>query len=66
MATTNIDLVEMGDASIAGGDGDVLELDVHVVFRLEQLAPVHLAGSQFQGHNVALETGGLDVLRGKY
>lgn len=28
----DVDLFEMGDAAVAGGDGDVFELDVHVVF----------------------------------
>lgn len=32
MATTNVDLVEMRNSAVAGGDGYVLELDVHVVF----------------------------------
>ena len=27
----------MGNASVAGGDGDVFELDVHVVFRCDLL-----------------------------
>ena len=31
MASPDVDLVEMGDAAVARGDGDVLELDVHVV-----------------------------------
>lgn len=31
VAATDVDLVEMRDAAVAGGDGDVLELDVHVV-----------------------------------
>lgn len=31
MAAANVYLVEMGDSAIASGDGDVLELDVHVV-----------------------------------
>lgn len=31
MGTPDVDLVEVGDAAVAGGDGDVLELDVHVV-----------------------------------
>lgn len=44
MAAADVDLVEMGDASIAGGDGDVLELDIHVVFGFQELAAVHLAG----------------------
>ncbi len=44
MTAPDVDLIEMGDASIAGGDGDVLELDVHVVFGFEELAAVDLAG----------------------
>lgn len=32
MAAANVDLLEMADTSVACGDGDVLELDVHVVF----------------------------------
>ena len=32
MAASNVDLVEMADTSVARGDGDVFELDVHVVF----------------------------------
>lgn len=31
VGTSDVDLVEVGDAAVAGGDGDVLELDVHVV-----------------------------------
>lgn len=31
MASPDVDLVEMGDAAVARGDGDVLKLDVHVV-----------------------------------
>lgn len=31
VGSSDVDLVEMGDAAVAGGDGDVLELDVHVV-----------------------------------
>ena len=32
MAASNVDLVEMADPAVARGDGDVFELDVHVVF----------------------------------
>ena len=32
MTPPNIDLIEMADSSVAGGDGYVFELDVHVVF----------------------------------
>jgi hypothetical protein len=31
VATADVDLVEMGNATVSGGDGDVLELDVHIV-----------------------------------
>lgn len=32
MAPPNVNLVKMGDTAVACGDGDILELDVHVVF----------------------------------
>lgn len=32
MAAPDVHLVEMGYAAVAGGDCDVFELDVHVVF----------------------------------
>lgn len=32
MATADVDLVQVGDTAVACGDGDILELDVHVVF----------------------------------
>lgn len=54
MTAADVDLVKMGDAPIAGGDGDVLELDVHVVFGLEELAAVDLAGCKFERNDVAL------------
>lgn len=31
MGATNVDLVEVRDATVAGGDGDVFKLNVHVV-----------------------------------
>lgn len=31
VGAADVDLVEVGDAAVAGGDGDVLKLDVHVV-----------------------------------
>jgi hypothetical protein len=36
VASANVDLVEMGDTAIAGSDGDVLELNVHVVLGCEE------------------------------
>jgi hypothetical protein len=32
MASSNVNLVKMADPAIAGGDGYVFELDIHVVF----------------------------------
>lgn len=32
MAATDIDLIEMRDSAVACGDGDIFELDVHIVF----------------------------------
>ena len=54
VGAADVDLVEMGDAAVAGGDGDVLELDVHVVLGLEEFAAVCLARSDFEGDDVAL------------
>lgn len=31
MRAADVNLVEMGDAAVAGGHGDVLKLDVHIV-----------------------------------
>lgn len=54
MAAPDVDLIEMGDAAVARGHGDVLQLDVHVVFGFQQLAAVDLAGGQLEGDYVAL------------
>lgn len=42
MASPNVDLIKMRDATIAGSNGDVLQLDVHVVFgyRRKMLAEI--------------------------
>ncbi|KAI6762786.1 hypothetical protein HG530_008766 [Fusarium avenaceum] len=65
VGAADVDLVEMRDAAIAGGDGDVLELDVHVVLScareskgertVEELATVGLARGDFKGNDVALQ-----------
>lgn len=80
VAAADVDLLEMADAPVAGRDGDVLELHVHVVLgcshppwrvvsadvpsgpgvwgrggrTFDQLAPVGLAGGDFEGDDVAL------------
>lgn len=32
MAASNVDLIQMGDSTIACGYRDILELDIHVIF----------------------------------
>jgi hypothetical protein len=54
VGAADVDLVEMGNAAVTGGDGDVLELDVHVVLSIEELAAVGLARGDFEGNNVTL------------
>lgn len=54
MAPPDVDLVEMADSAVARCDGDVAELYVHVVFGLDKLSAEDLAGSEFEGANVAL------------
>lgn len=57
MGPSDVDLVQVGDTSVASSDGDVLELHVHVVLSLEELAAVDLAGSDLEGDDVALLKG---------
>jgi hypothetical protein len=40
VGAADVDLVEMGDAAVAGGDGDVLELNVHVVLSCSVLIEI--------------------------
>ena len=44
VAPPDVDLIEMADSAVAGSDGDVLQLDVHVVFGCEDGCAM-LAGS---------------------
>lgn len=55
MAASDVHLVQVGNTSIAGGNGDVLKLHVHVVLSLEELATVDLAGGDLESNDVALE-----------
>ena len=57
VGSSDVDLVQVGDTSVASGDGDVLELHVHVVLSLEELAAVDLAGGDFESNDVALAEG---------
>lgn len=54
MASSDVHLIQMGDTSVASGDGDILKLDVHVVLRLEELATVDLAGGDLESNDMAL------------
>lgn len=54
MRSSDVDLVEVGDAAVASGDGDVLELNVHVVLGFEELSAVCLARRDFEGDDVTL------------
>lgn len=65
MTATDIDLVEVRDSAVARGDGDVLELDVHVVFGFQELAPVDLPRRQFERYHVALLEFSDEGIRGR-
>lgn len=54
MRTTNIHLVEMADAAVARRHSDILELHVHVVLSLDELAAEHLAGGELERADVTL------------
>ena len=54
MRSSDVNLIQVGDTSVAGGDSDVLELDVHVVLGLEELAAVDLAGGDLESDDMAL------------
>lgn len=57
MGSSDVDLVQVGHTPVASGDGDVLELHVHVVLSLEEFAAVDLAGGDFESNDVALAEG---------
>lgn len=54
MTSSYIHLVEMGNAPVAGSDGNVFELDVHVVFGFNELPTEDLPGGKFKCANVTL------------
>ena len=58
MAAADVDLLEVADAPVARRHRDVLELHVHVVLGLDQLAAVRLARRDLERDDVAL-CGGL-------
>ncbi|KAH9834283.1 hypothetical protein Tdes44962_MAKER08661 [Teratosphaeria destructans] len=57
MAAAYVHAIEMRDAPVALRDVDVLELAVHVVFGLDELAAVGLARVDLDGDLVALLVG---------
>jgi len=66
----DVHLVQVADAAVARRHRDVLQLHVHVVLGLEQLAAVHLARGDLERHDVALRcasavsTSGAEMGRG--
>jgi hypothetical protein len=48
MRPPNVNLVEMANPSITGGDGDILELDIHVIFGCDAQSLTFLLASR--GH----------------
>lgn len=55
MTASNVDLIQVADSAISRSDCDVFELDIHVVFRLDQLPSIDLSGGDFEGHDVVLQ-----------
>ena len=54
MTPTNVNLIQMTDTSVARCDRDVLELDIHVVFRFDEFPAVDLTGCDFEGYDMVL------------
>ena len=54
MAAADVDLIQMTDSAVARGDGDVLELDIHVVFGFDEFAAIDLARGDFEGDDMVL------------
>jgi hypothetical protein len=51
-ASSDEDVLQLGDLAVLGGEGDVVELAVPVVLALDHGAAVHLAGLELHGHHV--------------
>jgi len=54
LGAADVDVLQVGGASVAVGDRDLGHLAVHVVLRLDELAAVHLAGDCLASDYVAL------------
>jgi hypothetical protein len=52
---TDVNTIHVRDTAIARSHGNVLELDVHVVFGFIELAAIGAALSSFDGDNMTLE-----------
>lgn len=51
--TADVNLVKMRNAAVAGGDSDILKLDVHVVLGFKKLSTVDMAGGKLESDDVA-------------
>jgi hypothetical protein len=63
MRPSDVHLVQMRHASIAGRHSDILELHIHVVLSLEQLPAVDLSGRNFECDNVTLQQKHISMIR---
>jgi len=54
LGAANVDVLQVGGASVSVGHRDLGHLAVHVVLRLDEFAAVHLAGDGFASDYVAL------------
>lgn len=54
MTPPDVYLIQMADATIARGNGYILELYIHVVFCLDQFATIHLPRGDLERHDMVL------------
>ena len=54
MRSTKVKSVKMGDAAVACGNGDILHLDIHVIFSFKELAAKSLTGFDLDCDDMAL------------
>ena len=65
MASSDVNLIKMADSAIARSNGDVFELDVHIVLGFDQLSTVDLSRGDFEGNNMVLKVKGKPLLAGE-
>jgi len=54
MRTANINLIEMANATVASGDRDIFELNIHVILGFEEFAAVNLTRCDLERDDMAL------------